>query len=143
MTKSLIDSHAHLELEPLVQDSRGVLERATEAGIIAVITVGTHVSDAEKALEIADRFERVFVSIGVHPHNAKDVHEGTLAIMERLSRHPKVVAYGEIGLDFFRNLSPRSVQTTVFANQLELAKKISKTGCHSSSGRVRGRSEHA
>ncbi len=126
MTKSLIDSHAHLELEPLVQDSVGVLERATEAGIIAVITVGTHISDAEKALEIADRFERVFVSMGVHPHNAKDVHEGTFTIMEKLSKHPKVVAYGEIGLDFFRNLSPRSVQTTVFADQLELAKKLSK-----------------
>ena len=89
MTKSLIDSHAHLELEPLVQDSVGVLERATEAGIIAVITVGTHISDAEKALEIADRFERVFVSIGVHPHNAKDVHAGTFAIMEKLSNIPR------------------------------------------------------
>ncbi len=126
MIKSLIDSHAHLELEPLVQDSVGVLERAAEAGIIAVITVGTDISDAEKALEIADRFESVFVSMGVHPHNAKEVHEDTFTMMEKLAKNPKVVAYGEIGLDFFRNWSPRSVQTTVFADQLELAKKLAK-----------------
>jgi len=126
MTNSLIDSHAHLELEPLVQDSVGVLKRATEAGIIAIITVGTNISDAEKALEIADRFDKVFVSMGVHPHNAKEVHEGTFTIMEKLSKHPKVVAYGEIGLDFFRNRSPQSVQVSVFADQLELAKKLAK-----------------
>jgi len=126
MTNSLIDSHAHLELEPLVQDSVGVLERATEAGIIAIVTVGTNIPDAEKALEIADRFDKVFVSIGVHPHNAKEVHEGTFTIMEELSKHPKVVAYGEIGLDFFRNRSPQSVQVSVFADQLELAKKLTK-----------------
>jgi TatD DNase family protein len=126
MIKSLIDSHAHLELEPLVQDSVGVLERAAEAGIVAVITVGTDISDAEKALEIADRFESVFVSMGVHPHNAKEVHEDTFTMMEELAKNPKVVAYGEIGLDFFRNWSPRSVQTTVFADQLEIAKKLAK-----------------
>ncbi len=126
MTINLIDSHAHLELEPLVDDPAGVLERATAAGLIAVISVGIDIPDAEKVLEIADRFEGVFASLGFHPHNAKDVSEVTLSGMEKLAKHPKVVAYGEIGLDFFRNWSPQSVQATVFADQLELAKSLAK-----------------
>jgi TatD DNase family protein len=126
MTNDLIDSHAHLELEPLVNDSAGVLERARAAGVIAIISVGIDISDAEKVLEIADRFKGVFASLGFHPHNAKDVREGALSRMEKLAKHPKVVAYGEIGLDFFRNRSPQSVQTTVFADQLELAKSLGK-----------------
>ena len=126
MTNNLIDSHAHLELEPLVNDSVGVLERAAAAGVIAIVSVGIDISDAEKVLELADRFKGVFASLGFHPHNAKDVHDGALSKMEELARRPKVVAYGEIGLDFFRNLSPQSVQTKVFADQLELAKSLGK-----------------
>jgi len=126
MTNNLIDSHAHLELEPLVNDSAGVIERATAAGVIAIVSVGIDISDAEKVLEIADRFKGVFASLGFHPHNAKDAHDGALSRMEELARRPKVVAYGEIGLDFFRNWSPQSVQTAVFADQLELAKSLAK-----------------
>jgi TatD DNase family protein len=126
MTDNLIDSHAHLELEPLAHDPSGVIERATAAGVIAIVSVGIDISDAEKVLGIADQFKRVFASLGFHPHNAKDAHDGALAKMEELARSPKVVAYGEIGLDFFRNLSPRSVQIKVFADQLELAKRLAK-----------------
>jgi TatD DNase family protein len=126
MTNNLIDSHAHLELEPLVNDPVGVLERATAVGVIAIVSVGIDISDAEKVLELADRFKGVFASLGFHPHNAKDAHDGALSKMKELARRPKVVAYGEIGLDFFRNLSPQSVQTKVFADQLELAKSLAK-----------------
>lgn len=126
MTNNLIDSHAHLELEPLANDSSGVVDRATAAGVVAIVSVGIDISDAEKVLEIADRFKGVFASLGFHPHNAKDAHDSALSRMEELARHPKVVAYGEIGLDFFRNLSPQSVQTKVFADQLELAKNLAK-----------------
>ncbi|HTY21697.1 MAG TPA: TatD family hydrolase [Desulfomonilaceae bacterium] len=122
----LIDSHAHLELEPLFKDSAAVVKRAREAGVISIITVGTDIPDVERALKIADEFERVFASVGFHPHNAKDVHDGMLAKMEILARHPKVVAYGEIGLDFFRNWSPQEVQVSVFEEQLELAKRLTK-----------------
>jgi TatD DNase family protein len=123
---SLLDSHAHLELEPLVRDPAGVMERATAAGVIAVITVGIDLLDAEAALEIAETFDNVFAAVGFHPHNAKDVNELFIYEMERVAGHPKVVAYGEIGLDFFRNLSPQSVQRSVFLEQLHLAKAIHK-----------------
>lgn len=122
----LVDSHAHLELEPLVRDSAGVMERATAAGVIAVITVGIDLLDAQAALEIAETFDNVFAAVGFHPHNAKDVNEPFLHEMERVAGHPKVVAYGEIGLDFFRNLSPQPVQRSVFHEQLHLAKALGK-----------------
>jgi len=102
------------------------MERAGAAGVIAVITVGIDLLDAEAALEIAETFDNVFAAVGFHPHNAKDVTELFIYEMERAAGHPKVVAYGEIGLDFFRNLSPQSVQRSVFHEQLHLAKAIGK-----------------
>ncbi|MBM3302045.1 MAG: TatD family hydrolase, partial [Deltaproteobacteria bacterium] len=120
----LVDSHAHLELEPLVDDPDAVVKRAADAGISAIITVGIDLQDAARALELADCFDMVFASVGFHPHHAKDVGDRGLAEMEQLARHPKVVGYGEIGLDFFRNLSPRAVQLGVFRDQLALAKQL-------------------
>ncbi len=122
----LIDTHAHLELEPLVNDPAGAVNRAAEAGVVAIITVGIDLEDAERAVEIAERFNNVFASVGFHPHNAKQVRELNLYQMEELANHPKVVAYGEIGLDFFRDRSPRSVQKAVFVEQLYLAKALQK-----------------
>lgn len=120
----LVDSHAHLELEPLVNDADAVVKRAAEAGVAAIITVGIDLEDVQRALEIADRFEPVFASVGFHPHNARAANEKALYEMEQSAAHPKVVAYGEIGLDFFRNLSPQSVQKAVFQQQLFLAKAL-------------------
>jgi TatD DNase family protein len=122
----IIDSHAHLEIEPLAKDPAAVVERAAAAGVISIITVGIDILDVQAALTIADRFDTVFASVGFHPHNAKDVGDGALAKMEKLASHPKVVAYGEIGLDYFRNLSPRDSQVGAFADQLTLAKQLSK-----------------
>lgn len=122
----LIDTHAHLELDPLYGDIDGVMERARAAGIGAIVTVGIDPDDAKRALEVAHRFDNVFVSLGFHPHNAKDVGNGGLTVMDQLARDPKVVAYGEIGLDFFRDHSPHAVQRAVFADQLELAKTLDK-----------------
>jgi len=122
----LVDSHAHLELEPLVNDPGAVIERASAAGVASIITVGIDLEDIRLALDIAGRFDNVFASIGFHPHNAKAVGDHGLAAVETLALHPKVVAYGEIGLDFFRNLSPRDVQVAVFKDQLNLAKSLKK-----------------
>jgi TatD DNase family protein len=122
----LIDSHAHLELEPLSNDPSAVVERARAAGVVAVVTVGIDTKDAQNALRIAEEFEDVFASVGFHPHNAKDVENLDLSDMEHLAEHPKVVAYGEIGLDYFRNHSPQTVQISVFQEQLQLAKRLGK-----------------
>ncbi len=122
----LIDSHAHLELEPLVNEPEAVVDRASRAGVAAIITVGIDLEDVQIALSIAERFSKVFASVGFHPHNAKDAGHNALERMAQLAGHPKVVAYGEIGLDFYRNLSPQSVQKAVFADQLSLAKSLGK-----------------
>jgi len=122
----LVDSHAHLELEPLVRDPEAVVARAVAAGVAAIITVGIDLEDVEEALKIVDRIDCVYASVGFHPHNAKDVGDGSLSKMEQLARHSKVVGYGEIGLDFFRNLSPQDTQLRVFQDQLSLAKKLGK-----------------
>jgi len=113
-------------LEPLVHDTNAVVERASEAGVAAIITVGIDLQDVERALEIAELFPSVFASVGFHPHHAKDAGELGLYEMEESAKHPKVVAYGEIGLDFFRNYSPHSVQKAVFFEQLYLAKSLGK-----------------
>ena len=123
---SLIDSHAHLELEPLVEQTQAVVARAVAAGLIGIITVGIDLQDAKVALGIAEQFDMVFAAVGFHPHNAKDVGDDSLLQIEKLCENPKVVGYGEIGLDFFRNRSPHDRQLEVFEDQIELAKKINK-----------------
>jgi len=122
----LIDSHAHLELEPLVEQTQAVVARALAVGLIGIITVGIDLQDARAALGIAEQFDMVFAAIGFHPHNAKDVGDYDLAKMEELCENPKVVGYGEIGLDFFRNRSPHDRQVEVFEDQIELAKRKGK-----------------
>jgi TatD DNase family protein len=123
---TLIDTHAHLELEPLVKDPGGAVARANSAGVKAIVTVGIDLKDAAIALSIVDNFDCVFGAVGFHPHNAKDVDDKGLRQMEQMALHPKVKAYGEIGLDFFRNHSPRDVQERVFRDQLGLVKKLGK-----------------
>lgn len=123
---TIVDSHAHLELEPLVRDPTGVVQRAQEAGVSMIVTVGIDLEDARVALDIVDRFENVFGCVGFHPHNAKAVGDGDLHRMAELARHPKVVGYGEIGLDFFRNHSPHDRQRAAFRDQLTLAQELGK-----------------
>lgn len=122
----LVDSHAHLELDPLVKDPAGAVDRARRAGVAAIITVGIDLEDVRKAAQIAEQFDSVFLSVGFHPHNAKDVTDGGLARMREYAGHPKTVAYGEIGLDFFRNRSPHDRQKSVFVDQLQIGKSLSK-----------------
>ena len=135
-TVRLIDSHAHIELEPLSNKIPEVIARALAIGVIGIITVGIDYDDARAALNIARDNPIVFASIGIHPHNAKGVGDDDLGLMEQLADNPKVVAYGEIGLDFFRNHSPHDVQRGVFEDQIELAKKKKQTPGDSSQGRL-------
>ncbi len=111
---------------PSVLDPSGVVHRASQAGVAAIITVGIDVEDARQALVIADQFPNVFACVGLHPHNAKDADDAAFDAMERLAAHPKVKGYGEIGLDFFRNHSPHDRQRAVFAEQIALAKRLGK-----------------
>ncbi len=120
----LVDSHAHLEMSDFRRDLDEVIQRAKGAGVEYIFTVGTEKADWERALEIAQCHPNIYAILGVHPHNAKEIEEGTYSILKELCRNEKVRAYGEIGLDFFRNLSPREVQIKRFREQIALAREL-------------------
>jgi TatD DNase family protein len=106
------------------RDRDDVIRRAIDAGVELIFTVGTDIGDCRKAVEIARGNEMMFAIIGIHPHNAKEVNEETYLDLRALSQDGKVKAIGEIGLDLFRNLSPRNVQMTRFRQQIHLAKEL-------------------
>ncbi|MCX5850302.1 MAG: TatD family hydrolase [Deltaproteobacteria bacterium] len=120
----LIDSHAHLEMEEFDSDREDVIKRAREGGVDFIITVGTNLALSKKALAVAEKNENIYATIGVHPHDASQTDKKTCEALKVLARRQKVVAYGEIGLDFFRNLSPQKKQIEIFGLQLELAHEL-------------------
>lgn len=120
----LIDSHAHLEMTEFKKDLEAVIQRANESGVEYIFTVGTEKKDWKRAVEIADSHPSIYAILGVHPHNAKEIDDQTYSTLKELCRNGKVKAYGEIGLDFFRNLSPRDIQLKRFREQIGLAKEL-------------------
>jgi TatD DNase family protein len=120
----LIDSHAHLTMRKYRKDLDAVLARAREAGVLAVVNVGFDADSSAEGAHLAGRHSDVFAAVGVHPHDADTVDDYVLSYLEELSAKPEVVAIGEIGLDFYRNLSPRRMQEEVFVKQLALAKRV-------------------
>ncbi|HET58192.1 MAG TPA: TatD family deoxyribonuclease [Deltaproteobacteria bacterium] len=120
----LIDSHAHLELNDFDDDRDAVVERAREAGLDMVVTVGIDLEDSRKAVETARRYDIVRASVGIHPHEVRTITTETYDELRRLATDPNVVAYGEIGLDFFKNYSPRKSQIKCFGEQLELCRDL-------------------
>ena len=115
----MIDTHAHLEDD-------GAVERAHEAGVTRILTVGTDVEDCRRALALAERYDGVFAILGIHPHEAGTTTGADLDALRELHAHPKAVAVGETGLDWFRDYAPRDDQRRVFAAQLELAAELGK-----------------
>ncbi|MDX9745094.1 MAG: TatD family hydrolase [Syntrophales bacterium] len=120
----LVDSHAHLELEDFDEDREQVIERARQTGLAFIVTVGINLPDCLRAVEIAEQYDMVYAAVGIHPHNVKEIRSDTYDLLAELARREKVVAYGEIGLDFFRNHSPRETQIRCFGEQLELAQSL-------------------
>ena len=121
----LVDSHCHLQDRRFDDDRDAVLDRARAAGVSAFVVVGTDVESSWRAVDLADSHSDVYATVGVHPHDAKGLDERTLGALERLADSPKVVAVGEIGLDYYRNLSPPEAQMDAFRRQLELARRRS------------------
>ena len=120
----LVDSHAHLEMDEFDGDREAVIRRAQESGVDCIVTVGLNLEDSRKAVALAERYSSIYASVGVHPHDVKSIDETTYDLLRELSKSDKVIAYGEIGLDFFRNLSPRDLQIRRFGEQLELAAEL-------------------
>jgi len=121
-----VDSHAHIDGEEFAEDRDEVVARAREAGVCAILNVGTgdpHAGSLERAVETAERYEGVYAAVGVHPHDARLFDAAAEELLLRLvGGSEKVVAWGEIGLDFHYDHSPRATQREVFARQLRLAR---------------------
>ena len=126
MTPGLIDTHAHLTSDALAGDVQGVLERAARAGVTRVITIGTDLADSRRAVELAETQAGVFASVGIHPHEAAKASAQDYSALEALLAHPKVVAIGEIGLDYHYDFSDRASQHEVFRRQLEIARRFER-----------------
>ncbi len=119
---SLVDTHAHLTFPELVAHVDEVLKRCELAGVTRIVTVGTDLADARRAVDLAERFSgRVFAAVGVHPHEADKVTDDDLNAIAKLWTHPCIVAAGEMGLDYHYDFADRSRQRDVFARQLNLA----------------------
>jgi len=120
----VIDSHAHLDFPQFNADRPAVIRRARQAGLTAVVNVGTDLASSRAAVALAQEHDFIYAAVGVHPHDAKTVTPAVLAELRALARQPKVVAIGEIGLDYYRDLSPRDVQRRAFEAQLALAAEL-------------------
>lgn len=122
MSLCLADTHAHLAddaLRPIVDE---VVERAASAGVSRILAIGTDLATSRECVRIAERFPGVFAAVGIHPHQA-DEAASDLAEIGRLAEHPKVMAIGEIGLDYYRQRTATEIQVAAFAAQLALAAK--------------------
>lgn len=120
----MFDTHAHLNDRAFKNDIEGVLTRAADAGVDRVICPGYDLTSSRKAVEIAGKYDNVWAAVGIHPHDAKSLTDEAMAEIRMLAAKPKVIAIGEIGLDFYRDLSPRAVQEQALRSQLRLAKQL-------------------
>lgn len=122
--RSLIDTHAHLYVGRFAEDIEQVLERATEAGVEAVVIPATKPQEFEPALKLSKRFPQIHVAIGVHPHHAAEIVDSDLDHVQELLQQGNGIAVGEIGLDYYYDFAPKLRQHQVFRRQLQIAKNV-------------------
>lgn len=122
---NLIDSHAHIDFPQFAEDREEMLERARAAGVNTLLAIGTGPGPEklDAAIPYAEQHEWIYTSVGIHPHEAKEVTQEHLDQLAVLARHPKVIAWGEIGLDYFYDHSPRDIQQRVFRDQMAVARE--------------------
>lgn len=125
-TPLLVDSHAHLDSGQYNSDREAVITRAAANGISHILTIGCDLASSQTSCELAQQYENVYAAVGVHPHDAKEIDETALNQLELLLAQPKVVALGEIGLDYYRDHCPRDIQQSAFRQQIRLARKLKK-----------------
>jgi len=117
---SLVDSHCHLEM---IGDPRRAVAEARAAGVEQIVTIGIDLPSSRTAIELAGAEPGVYATVGLHPHEAHLLDDALLTELEALAARPRVVALGECGLDFYRDLSPRDAQRRAFSAQIELARR--------------------
>ncbi|MBI4789355.1 MAG: TatD family hydrolase [Chloroflexi bacterium] len=123
----LVDAHCHLDDEQFGDDLDAVVARAVDAGVVAIVTAGGDVASSQVAVALAEKYEQVYAAVGIHPHHAASFGETALKEIRALAQHRKVVAIGEIGLDFhYADGAPREVQERNLIAHLDLAEELGK-----------------
>jgi len=123
---TLIDTHAHLYYEDMYNDLDRVLDEANKNDVKKIVCIGTDIITSKQSVDIASKYNNVYAAVGIHPHDSKDVHKDYIKDLENLAlSSKKVVAIGEIGIDHYRNISPKNIQEKVMIEQMELAKSLS------------------
>lgn len=116
-----IDSHAHIQLSQFDADRAAVIQRCSSSNVTTILVIGFNLESSLGAVALADQYTQIYATVGLHPHDATDLTSDVLKTFRDLLCHPKVVALGEIGLDYYRNLSPKEIQKDSFEKQLDLA----------------------
>lgn len=120
----IIDTHCHIQFNPLVSNLEAVIHRAHEAGVGKMIVVGCDIESTRSAIEIAEKHDGIYAAVGLHPQDAKKLTDQMWKQFQELASHQKVVAIGETGLDFFKEYSPREVQIEVLKKHISLALEL-------------------
>ncbi len=121
----MIDSHCHLYFDKFDGQRENLIEAAADASVHTIINIGIDIDSSQACIDLACRHDNLFATVGVHPHDAKDAGNDTIDRLRAMASDKKVVAIGEIGLDFYRDISPRDLQCDLFHKQLELAIELS------------------
>ena len=122
----IIDTHAHIDVADFDEDREAVIERARENGVQYMVNIGCDIESSYRSMELAEQHDFIYATAGIHPHDVKSINGDTYAHLRQLLLHPKVIALGEIGLDFFKNYSPQDQQRTHFRKQIQLAREMNK-----------------
>lgn len=120
----LFETHAHLNAKEFDEDREEVIARAQESGVSTIVNIGFNAETIPTCMELAEAHDFIYAVVGWHPQDAKDMTDEHLEWIEELSRHPKVVGLGEMGLDYYWDTSPKDVQAEVFRKQIRLARKL-------------------
>lgn len=122
----IIDSHAHLDSPDYDGDREEVIQRARDNGVEYILNIGCDLQSSLRSVELTEEYDFIYATAGIHPHEVKDINGTTYAEIRKLLAHPKVIALGEIGLDYYRNHSPQETQRLHFRKQIELARELRK-----------------
>jgi len=122
---TVIDTHCHLDMLGSGEGNiAATVSRAAARGVAPIITVGIDLASSKKAIHLAAQYDSVYATVGVHPHNVQELNDRSYDVLEKLCKMPKVVAYGEIGLDYVKQYAPKELQREHYARQVDLAKKM-------------------
>ena len=122
----IIDTHAHVDMDAYDGDRAEVIQRARDNGVEYILNIGCDIDSSLRSMELAERYDFIYATAGVHPHDVKSIDNNTYDHLRGLLTHPKMIALGEIGLDFYKNYSPRDLQKEHFRKQAELACELNK-----------------